>query len=347
MPPIACGPTSVTKAYCGATEISKGYCGSNLFFSSFVNMPIPIRSAVTSVNNDSGGLIFGGWPINNDTYSFSVANNLVRSELLTPVNPPAARYDAAMAGSVTNGVMFGGVTTSAQADFYTYSVANGIITWVRPTHTSTTARSGHRIVGTRASGLIFFGNSGSNELGNVLRYVRQSNGNYTFSSLPSYGNVYSYQRRRSHFGIAGDTSAGIIFGGRRSGNLLNDFIRYTATSSRITWARPSLSGVRPAVRRQMGVAGTATQGVIFGGRSSSSARYNDAYSYSVSGNTVTVRRLTASGTISARGSFAMMGTSATAGFVWGGSGRPAPNNLFVRYAVSGSTITWTTLQYAT
>ena len=349
MPPIACGPTSVTKAYCGATEISKGYCGSNLFFSSAPpTVPIPTRSSSAGAGDGTSGIIVGGWvgANNNDAYSYSIANNLVTSHLLTPTNAPAARYDHAMVGDATSGLLFGGTTTTAVGDLYTYSVSGGNITWTRQSATDA-GRSGARIVGTPSSGLIFFGvNSSGSYQGSVRRYTR-SGSTYSFSSVLNYGNVYGYQRRRSQFGIAGTTASGIIFGGRipSSSGVSNSIYRYAATGNNLTWSRLTLSGTRPPARRQPGMVGTATSGIIFGGRSSSSARYGDAYSYSVSGNTITITPLTVVGTISARSSFVMLG-SGTGGIVFSGSPSGTTGNLFQRYARSGSTITWTALQYA-
>ena len=82
----------------------------------------------------------------------------------------------------------------------------------------------------------------------------------------------------------------------------------------------------------MGLAGSATSGIIFGGLDRSSY-YNDFYSYSVSGGTVTVTALTRSGsTISGRTRTGMVG-GATSGIIFGGYDRGLRNDF---YSYTGS-----------
>ena len=315
--------------------------------STTISEQITIRSSIRGAGDATSGFIFGGWDGSaaNDSHSYSVSGSTVTARLLTSTGTPTGRYDYALTGSATSGLMFGGTTSSVVSDFYSYAVSGSAVTWTRLTHTSISGRSGAQMVGTLASGLIFFGrNSSGSDQSSVLRYTRQSNGSYTITQLSSAGNVYSSTRRRTQFGIAGTASSGVIFGGRRPSGLSSGFFRYTVSGSTITFYAMTLAGTRPAARRQMGMVGNATSGIIFGGRSNSRARYNDAYYYYVSGNNVTMTRLTVTGTIAARGSFAMMG-SATSGVVFGGSASPAPPNNFVRYAATSTTIGWTTLAY--
>ena len=85
----------------------------------------------------------------------------------------------------------------------------------------------------------------------------------------------------------------------------------------------------------MGMTGSTTRGVIFGGLTGSNTRTNDFYSYSVSGGTVTVTALTRSGSsISARNSMGMAG-SATSGVIFGGStGSNTRSSDFYTYTAS-------------
>ena len=119
-------------------------------------------------------------------------------------------------------------------------------------------------------------------------------------------------------GMAGSATSGIIFGGEHTNTTyLNDFYSYSVSGRTVTVTALTRSGSILA-RSYMGMAGSATSGIIFGGEHTDTTYLNDFYSYSVSGGTVTVAALTRSGSsISARTAMGMAG-SATSGIIFGG-----------------------------
>ena len=135
-------------------------------------------------------------------------------------------------------------------------------------------------------------------------------------------------------GMVGTATSGIIFGGRSIPDL-NDFYSYSVSGGTVTLTALTRAGASISGRRSMGMVGTATSGIIFGGRSIPDL--NDFYSYSVSGGTVTLTALTRAGaSISTRSSMGMVGT-ATSGIIFGGWSGTTRFNDFYSYSASGGT----------
>ena len=91
---------------------------------------------------------------------------------------------------------------------------------------------------------------------------------------------------RAYMGMVGTATSGIIFGGR-SATYLNDFYSYSASGGTVTLTALTRAGASISTRFRMGMVGTATSGIIFGGYDGTT-RLNDFYSYSASGGTVTL-----------------------------------------------------------
>ena len=163
----------------------------------------------------------------------------------------------------------------------------------------------------------------------------------TLASLTKSGSIST----RYGMGMVGTPTSGIIFGGTAGATRLNDFYSYSVSGGTVTLTALTRAGASISARFSMGMVGTATSGIIFGGTAGSTTYFNDFYSYSVSGGTVTLTALTRSGvSISGRSAMGMVGT-ATSGIIFGGRTRTRFND-FYSYSVSGGTVTLTALTRA-
>ena len=120
---------------------------------------------------------------------------------------------------------------------------------------------------------------------------------------------------------------------------LDDIISETRTTNPDTLTNLAITGSIGA-RSNMGMAGDATSGIIFGGRNQT-IRFNDFKKYEVSGNGVTVTNLTVTGSIGARSSLGMVG-DVTSGIIFGGWDGNSLGD-FKKYEVSGNGVTVTNL----
>ena len=195
---------------------------------------------------------------------------------------------------------------------------------------------GAGMIGDSDSGIIIGGKTSSGYSDKIFSYT-VSGRTVTIDELTKSGTFTS----RSDFGIVGSKTSILIYGGmgpQRRG----DFVSISISGTTATVSELSLALVNsiPALE-SVGMVGSTTAGVVFGGYNGSN-RFNTFWSYSVSGSTVTISELTKSGSISAREKMAMVGT-ASSGLIVGGYDGSKTLGDFVRFSVSGSTVTLTTL----
>ena len=253
---------------------------------------------------------------------------------LTKSGSISARRSMGMVGTATSGIIFGGVGNLN--DFYSYSVSGGTVTLTALTRAgaSISGRSSMGMAGTATSGIIFGGHTSARF--NDFYSYSVSGGTVTLTALTRAGASIS---GRHSMGMVGTATSGIIFGGWSS-TRLNDFYSYSVSGGTVTLTALTRAGASISGRLDMGMVGTATSGIIFGGWGGTITYLNDFYSYSVSGGTVTLTALTRAGaSISGRLDMGMVGT-ATSGIIFGGQST-APFNDFYSYSVSGGTVTLT------
>ena len=153
-------------------------------------------------------------------------------------------------------------------------------------------------------------------------------------------------------GIVGNSTSGILFGGYSRLASVNtpkkDFIKYTIDDDNVTLSEVTAGGDTIPNLYGMGMVGTETAGLIFGGAENATTYHSDFYRYALSGSNVTITKLTKAGaSITDRYRPAMTGT-ATTGIIYGGQASPSLNprpilNDFYRYSVSSNTVTLTDL----
>ena len=164
-------------------------------------------------------------------------------------------------------------------------------------------------------------------------YKRQpysvSGGTATFTALTKTGAAIS---ARSDFGMVGDATSGVIFGGQNESNTrLNDFYSYSVSGSTITITALTKSGAAISARRNMSMLGDSTSGLIGGGNTPTLV--SDFYRYSISASTVTLTALTKAGeSVHGFADLAIAG-DLTSGVI--SSGR-----TWDHYTISGDTITF-------
>jgi len=193
------------------------------------------------------------------------------------------------------------------------------------------ARSSHAMIGDATSGTIFGGWIGSVSEDLVTYTATQTQ--VTYSTLAKTGDTLPALTRSAMVGTPTDF---LIFGGWNT-NHMNGFYRCTVSSGTATISSLTISGIIPALSDAVMI-GSVTAGIIFGGHNSA-GRQGNFYSYTVSGDTVTVALLTLSGTIPPRTRFGMLGTT-TAGVIFCGQGNNnVLYNTFYSYTISASTAT--------
>jgi len=163
-------------------------------------------------------------------------------------------------------------------------------------------------------------------------------GTITLTAVSTSGTIVT----RDLAGMVGDASGGYIFGGHSGSNALRDFKGYVVTSGVAAVADTTTTGATISARFGMGMTGSKTAFIIYGGRDTS--RFNDFHHCAVSTN-ITVTALTLTGTITARSNHGMVG-SAILGLIFGGStGTGTRSNEFHRYSanVANRTVTTTAL----
>ena len=304
------------------------------------------------------GFIFGGQTTERkkDWYRFEVIGTEIHINKLSNFGDKiSARSNMAMgasifgtsSGSFLQGFVFGGNTGSATNDFFHWTGWHQAdVLELQPGPSSVTgtdlteegatvaARSWPKMV----NGVLFGGWTGAPA--NDFYSYTQADTDITFTALTKTGSIPA----RFGFGMVD----GVIFGGGTSTtNFLNDFYRYAVASNTVALTALTKAGASITARYDMGMVGDASSGLIFGGGGVwEAATQNDFYSYTVSGNTITLTALTKAGaSISPRLGMGMVG-SARSGVIFGGYTGSAVTNDFYSYTVSGNTVTLTALAKA-
>ena len=208
------------------------------------------------------------------------------------------------------------------------------------TRTGISARSDMGMVGSPTSGAVFGGRNDGGT-GGTVQYFNDffqyaGSDSVTTTLLAKTGTISA----RSDMGMVGDADSGLIFGGRGSSGDLNDFVKYEVSSGTVTLTTLTKAGATIAARSGMGMVGSETSGIIFGGLSGSSY-LSDFYKYEVSGGTVTITSLTKRGvTIAGTSDMGMLG-DVTSGLIFGGRVTGGYLINFYKYSVSGNSITLT------
>ena len=193
----------------------------------------PAQAIQSTVGDVNEGLFFGGlttWPPRlNDFYKYTVSGNNFTTSTLTKTGASiAARYGVSLAGDLTSGIVFGGRRSGGDFnDFYKYDISGSTIniTALTKVGVSIPAMYGTGIIGDATNGFLFAGQSGSTQSNNVFNYT-VAGSTVTLSSVTKTGSTPS---RRSFPRIVGDSSSGMVWGGRSGGTEFNDFYSYTAT----------------------------------------------------------------------------------------------------------------------
>ena len=251
----------------------------------------------------------------------------------------SARRGVGMAGDDEIAVIFGGDTGSRINDMYRAAfTSTGVAVTTLTTTSPPSGRSFHGMVGDHLSGMVFGGRLANGTAnGDFFRYVLASDTatTATFTRMTTTG--YSIPARW-FMGMVGDDDSGMVYGGTTNGSAnATDFVRYTRSGNTLTLTNLTISGTNTA-RRQMGMSGNMTSGLIFGGYSTT--RLNDFVKYEVSGNTVTLTTLTQMGdTISARNALSMMSMNGNGvrGLIFGGNAGGRRDDFYF-YRVDGNNV---------
>ena len=295
------------------------------------------REGMGMVGTASAGIIFGGnrggsrGTYLNDFLSYTVSGGTTTITTLTKTGASiSAREEMGMVGDATSGVIFGGSARGTFNDFYKYDVTSGSVAITALTKAGATIASRHDMgmIGDATSGIIFGGASGSRYYSDFYSYAVSGN-TVTLTALTKAGASIS---AREEMGMVGSETAGIIFGGWTGSADLSDFYSYSIAGGTVTLTALTKTGATIAGRRDMGMIGSATSGVIFGGRRLSSP-YDDFYGYSVAASTVSLTKLSKSGSIEPRSEMGMVGT-ATDILIFGGSNGAVYYNNFYKVAVN-------------
>lgn len=304
---VYCGSGNVSEIFCGTNSIAQVYCGTNLVYG-------------TEVADPSG---------------------ITLTTLTTTGSSISARRGAGMVGDDERALVFGGDTGTIQNDFYRVVFSS---TGAAATTISAATRPPPRrflgMVGDQLNGMIFGGRVAANAADNTFyRYSFSSNTDTsaTFTQLSTTGYAIP---ARFFMGMVGEADSGLIYGGTTDGSAnATDFVRYVRTGSSVTLTSLTFAGDTNVPRRQMGMSGNATAGLIFGGYSTT--RLNDFVRYTVSGNTVTLTNLTQMGdTISVRNALSMMSIDGDGvrGLIFGGNMNGVRQNDFYYYRVDGNNV---------
>ncbi len=194
------------------------------------------------------------------------------------------------------------------------------------------------MVGDGNSGLIFGGLGGvrTERLGGFVRYVVASD-SVTLTVVPTTGSDITVRRG---MGMVGTDTAGLIYGG--DGTDTNNFFQYvyrSATSDIALLKLPHTGAITD--RNDMGMVGSRTQGMIFGGYANG-VPSNDFWFYTVSQGSVTVGNLDIVGTIPNLYDMGMIGDHES-GIIFGGNTGTTESDRFFSYSVAGPNVTVTEL----
>ena len=195
---------------------------------------------------------------------------------MTTVGSIQLRRLAGMVGDATTGLIFGGLSGSTHLnDFKKYEVSGNNVTVTNLTVIgSISTRFQHGMAGDAISGVIMAGNaSGGFSRSDFKKYEVIGN-NVTVTNLTIIGETL-----RGPVQAIGDVNSGIIF--KEIGGT-NPFYTYVVSGNNVTVTNLTGLGNLPQ-RRQMGMAGDANSGVIFGGQLFSGAfnNLNEFYRYQI------------------------------------------------------------------
>ena len=298
------------------------------------------RSSSGILGDATSGIIFGGYSgfdaqfftiYRDDFYNYNVSGNIITLTSLTKSGTIRGRSGFGMVGDKTSGIIFGGSGNSQNYnDFKKYEVSGNTVTITDLTVSgSISARAQFGMVGDATSGIIF---QGLEPFGipNDFKKYEVSGNTVTITDLTVSGSILA----RYAFGIVGDATSGIIFGGVHSDYVTrsNKFKKYEVSGNTVTITDLTVSGSISA-RSHFGMVGNKTSGIIFGGYDGNTdTLLNDFKKYEVSGNTVTITDIDFTGNITGRANPTMIG-NATSGIIFGGDNNSSGNfkNDFNRY----------------
>ena len=241
------------------------------------------RGEMAMSGSSSSGVILGGATGSyGDLYHpvwYSRSGNTLRFTSLSQSGRTTEFYSAGNTGIGTSTYTFGGISgTSRINQFNCYSATTARISGLRITTSgaSISARSGSGMVGV-ADGIIFGGYNGSSYLNDFYKYTISGN-TATITALTRTGTSIS---GRENMGMVGDENAGIIYGGWR-GSVLSDWYHYAVSGNTIRISSLRRTGSSIVGRFAMGMVGTATTGLMFGGSLSATRRSSAWFRYAVS-----------------------------------------------------------------
>ena len=355
---IYCGDTPSFRLYCGSQSIGQIYCGETLAYGeepstdlTTIALTLLTRTGATPVGrqgagmvgDEESGVVYGGRGTVqlNDAFSYTVSTSNVAVTALTVTGTITPRAFLAMVGSNTEGLIVGGQLTSGvkSAFIYRYTVSGGNFTTLALTRTGFTAYEGRRwpgLVGDGDNALIFGGDGATSGGLNDFVLAVRTGGNIALTNLTVTGTIQAMWQHA----MAGDTTEGIIFGGWTTGPVRsNAFYRFTRSGNTVTVTALTVAGDAITARSGASLAGSATEGLIFGG-TDSTGRVDDFYFFKVNTatNTVNLTLLTETGyTVSGRqqAGFVNMAGDIENGMIFGGRGSGATFlNDFIKYEAS-------------
>ena len=137
---------------------------------------------------------------------------------------------------------------------------------------------------------------------------------------------------RGWSGMVGDTSSGLIFGGRDVGiGRFNEFIRYIVGNGAVKTKILNNRGSIPPMSN-MAMVGTKEAGLIYGGHLSNGDMNQNAYRYDVQDDDVHITQMARCTNFFPRWQGGLYGGDINSGFIYGG---PFGNDEAYKYAVEG------------
>ena len=268
--------------------------GNNITYTTLTPSPSSAyvkRRSFGAVGDVSSGIIFGGYDGSrnrDDAILYSRSGNNITYTTLTPSNVAAfrgggtGRVNFSIVGDVNSGIIFGGFTNATKNDAVAYSRSGNNITYTTLTPSGLSnfpIRFDSETVGDVNSGIIFGGMGSTTELNDAVAYSRSGN-NITYTRLnPSPSSAYS---ARVDFGVVGDTTSGIIFGGSISAGKTNDAIFYHRSGNNITYTTLTERNAQASVytfRNRFAIVGGLSSGIIFGGLDNANNNIDSALFY--------------------------------------------------------------------
>ena len=330
---------------------------------------IPATQGLRMAGNATTGIIFGGVssPDSPNFYRYVVSGNTVTVTTLTKAGTSsiATRRGHGMIGDATQGLIYGGYTAPGLTYIQImtrYSVSSTTITLTDLTTQGTVMPppwQGVRLTGDMQRGMIF-GGARNNPFARQFAMYRYEivGDNVTFTSMSNQGAGFG---TGISYSIFGDADSGLFFnngaffsyenavsvasqvycGPTEARNVTCGGARVIGSRKRYRFTDLMEAGATVSLRRGAIVAGTATTGILYGGRSlpgSPQVFHDDFYRYVVSGSTATLTALTVTGDTTPLTSFqsAVVG-DVTSGMLFGGRSAGATSN-FYNYTITSNTV---------